>query len=454
MQNTQFPSPSGLASSRSLSNTRQVGEAIGQQLVSLGFDWNLAPPVEAMTDLTEPLDASRSFSDNVEVVVEYAIAFLQGSRQAGIFTTVKEALSTIFMALLRKTEVEVNFIDDEMETEALQHLQRLFATEVVDTMMLASSVLDVEDISYVSQYIKVLVENVVRKHLQFEGPVILDCTSPLSERLCVIHSPLRALLSGCDMIYLPVKHELQIACINAIYAAFQSSFLPLSTISTAATRVISLKARYSPLHIDSGSKPANLVLADQFRFEALAQQTYRSSIVALQCATSPLATLPANTVLLLLTPKVYPLSARNQSSDPFEILGRAISRTHPRTRHVPYSLSVGLTHTHIEFLRRAGAVIVVAACTSSALWDMQKELWMGLDQLLKDTKERLNGEFVKIAVAASDARDLTRNNILRNGWWGVACWEYSEAALTAVAEVLIGERKATGTLPFIQNNKQ
>ncbi|MCJ1351129.1 MAG: hypothetical protein MMC33_001111 [Icmadophila ericetorum] len=454
LQTTQFPSPSGLAASRSLASTRQVGEAIAKELTVLGFDWNLAPVIDAVTDLTEPLDASRRFSDSMEVVVEHAMAFLQGSRQAGIHTTVKEAFSTTFMAILRSVEAENDFMDDEMENEELQHLQRLFGNEVIDSVMLSSSILDIENISHVSHSVKILLKNVIRKYLQFEGPVILDCTSELSERpICVVHQPLRALLCGCDMIYLPVKHELQVACINAIYAAIESSFLPISTISTAATRVVSLKACHSPLEEDTDLGSADMLLARQSKSKLLAQQVYRSSIVTLQGAASPLATLPANSVLLLLTPKVYPLNTTNQSSDPFEPLGRAISRTHPRTRHVPYSLSVGLTTTHFEFLRRAGAVIVVAACTSSALWEMQKEFWFAIEQLLTDTNERLGAEFVKIAVAASDARDLTNSSILSKGWWGVVCWEYSEAALIAVAEVLTGEREATGVLPFTQSDK-
>ena len=48
--------------------------------------------------------------------------------------------------------------------------------------------------------------------------------------------------------------------------------------------------------------------------------------------------------------------------DPFEPLGHALSKHHKRIRHVPYVPSVGMTETHLAFLRRgqyAGAVVVV-----------------------------------------------------------------------------------------------
>ncbi|KAF2454484.1 hypothetical protein BDY21DRAFT_366248 [Lineolata rhizophorae] len=45
--------------------------------------------------------------------------------------------------------------------------------------------------------------------------------------------------------------------------------------------------------------------------------------------------------------------------DPFEPLGRALSRHHRRVRHVPFVPRVGLTATHGPFVALAGAVIVV-----------------------------------------------------------------------------------------------
>lgn len=51
--------------------------------------------------------------------------------------------------------------------------------------------------------------------------------------------------------------------------------------------------------------------------------------------------------------------------DPFEPLGRALSRHHSRVRHVPYVPSVGMTTTHQTFLEHAAAVVLVVACNRS-----------------------------------------------------------------------------------------
>ncbi|KAK4893251.1 hypothetical protein LTR27_008373 [Elasticomyces elasticus] len=48
------------------------------------------------------------------------------------------------------------------------------------------------------------------------------------------------------------------------------------------------------------------------------------------------------------------------ATDPFEMLGKALSKQHRRVRHVPYVPSVGFTETHDQFLEKADAVIAVS----------------------------------------------------------------------------------------------
>lgn len=54
--------------------------------------------------------------------------------------------------------------------------------------------------------------------------------------------------------------------------------------------------------------------------------------------------------------------------DPFEPLGRALSRHHSRIRHVPYVPSVGMTGTHQAFLEHAAAVVLVVVCKRGCIY--------------------------------------------------------------------------------------
>ena len=78
----------------------------------------------------------------------------------------------------------------------------------------------------------------------------------------------------------------------------------------------------------------------------------RSSSSSLQT----LSSLPTDQLVVLFTPAIP--SADGQE-DPFECLGRSLSKRHARVRHVPFVAKVGLTDLHAAWIRKAGAVIVV-----------------------------------------------------------------------------------------------
>ena len=77
-----------------------------------------------------------------------------------------------------------------------------------------------------------------------------------------------------------------------------------------------------------------------------------------------LQSLPPTSLVLLLTPVITPANldksaTKATSTDPFESLGRELSKQHHRLRHVPYLPAVGMTETHAAFIEQAAAVIVV-----------------------------------------------------------------------------------------------
>ena len=459
MRATQFPCPLGLATGQSTAIIHQVGEAIAKELAAVGINWNLVPVVDILTQLTEPLDAPRRFGDDAETVSNNVLAFTEGLHEAGILACASEALASTLQETYRRSLADEALDDgalELLETGELLPLRRLLNHQALDSVLLSNMVHEFKESAEASDSIETVIHNVLRKSLGFEGPVIIDCSSlPVDGGSCAVHAPLRALLSGSDMIRLPTNYQTQIASINAIYAALEDSLLSSSQIVTSASRISNLKSRYI-------SNPQPDILPSLInRHAPLAQIAYRSSITTLQPTPSTLPFLPSTAVLLLLTPTVPNFyvsqqQQQQQQSDPFEPLGRAISRTHPRTRHVPYTLTTGLTSTHMAFLHRASAVILVLACASSTLIDAQGEVWSGVEAVLAQREAASSGneKLVRIVVGAGDVRDLLyflgqqQRALLGTGWWGVRCWDWTRGAVEAVGEVLVGEREASAVSPF------
>jgi len=97
--------------------------------------------------------------------------------------------------------------------------------------------------------------------------------------------------------------------------------------------------------------------SDKPRSECRVMRSTPRSYTALQ-------SLPSTSLVLLLTPVITPANVdksaiKSTSTDPFEVLGRDLSKKHRRLRHVPYVPTVGMTETHAAFIEQAAVVIVV-----------------------------------------------------------------------------------------------
>ena len=127
----------------------------------------------------------------------------------------------------------------------------------------------------------------------------------------------------------------------------------LLTNYDVSTRITTNQAARAALNANAGFVKNELEF-DNFRSECRVMRSTSRSFTALQ-------SLPSTSLLLLLTPVITPVKSATKSSstDPFEILGRELSKQHHRLRHVPYVPAVGMTETHAAFIEQAAAVIVV-----------------------------------------------------------------------------------------------
>ena len=394
----------------------------------------------------EPSEESLRLREDLEYVSSHAVAFAHGLLRAGVVTCVSEVLPRSLQEVYRRFLNDTNVDKDAFDVikSELQPLRYLLENGTVDSIMLSSCTSNFDDAEMSTKATKFVIDEVVRKHLKFLGPVIVARADPSDETvICPVHEPLRALLSGSDMVILTQNTESHKASVSAIHAAIEADSQLRSAISASYERVKTMKRKLSLLPDAATSSLPILVSTHR----NLAEAAYRASITAVQPSLSPLVSLPSGSTILLLTPTVPPVTGLNQQSDPFEPLGRALSRSQPRIRHVPYTLSSGLSATHLAFLDRVTAVVLVLATTTSVLADAQIEIWTDVEKNLSEMEVNRQ-KTARLIVSAGNIRDLYQEEMLGQGWWGVACWDYSQGALEAVAEVLGGQREATGVLPI------
>ncbi|WP_448376699.1 beta-N-acetylhexosaminidase [Fervidobacterium sp.] len=84
-----LPSAMACAATGDTQLVKQAVNAMSLELKAVGIDFNLAPVVDINTDPFNPVIGIRSYSDDADVVVEFASSFLEGSKSARIMTCLK-----------------------------------------------------------------------------------------------------------------------------------------------------------------------------------------------------------------------------------------------------------------------------------------------------------------------------------------------------------------------------
>ncbi|KAL8943929.1 MAG: hypothetical protein Q9216_000741 [Gyalolechia sp. 2 TL-2023] len=425
--------------------TSRIGQAIGKNLASIGINWIFTPTLDLLSAFIEPLDASQTFGRSPGMVSTHALALIQGLESEGVSAcTNAHPAGALLEIFTYRSAVELeDDIHDQAQLPEFAPIASVLATCPYASTQFGSAIHEFPDPARSAHVIRTASDLILRDQCQFQGPTVSSFTEiPEDATVCATHSPLLTFLSGIDMVKLQKDSAAQEASISTLKAAMGLETLPPILIQTAAARVSAFKSSYLTWEkaLATG-QPDLLSLPD---LGVLTQEAYRASVTAVSRAPTPLRDLARTSMLVLLTPTV-PQRNAHSPSDPFEPLGRALSRAFPRLRHVPYTLSAGLVNTHVTFLQRATAVVFVLCNTSSAMSESQDEMVRALQSTLR-ARDAMPGQerTRKVVAGAGDPRDL-RDPF--TGWWGVLCYEYSRGALEAVAEVMLGEREATGTLP-------
>ncbi|RBQ98600.1 hypothetical protein FVER53590_07996 [Fusarium verticillioides] len=149
-------------------------------------------------------------------------------------------------------------------------------------------------------------------------------------------------------------------------------------------------------------------------------------------------------LVLLLTPAAVPIDqSLANASDPFEPLGKALARTHPWIRHVPYTKERGITGIHVAFIKRARVIIFVLTGFSTEEGLFQLEL---AEVAREVCEERPLVLIACCEVSEKGAREYGFPTIIR-------CPGYFAADLQAVAVLLTSERPtATEATPTAGNS--
>lgn len=237
-----MPYAMAVGASRSEDNARFMGEVTAREGRALGVHWTFAPVADVNSNPENPVINLRSFGEDPELVARMVTAFIAGSRQQGMMTTVKHFPGHGESAMDSHLERPI-VTGERSRLEAVELVPFRAAIEAdVDAVMTAHLSVPALDPSGAPATLSPLISHdLLRTDLGFEGLIVTDALEMEGVRPAWAgEAVVRALQAGADVVLLPVDARV---AVQSVVRGVREGQLTVDRIEASVRRVLAAKAR-------------------------------------------------------------------------------------------------------------------------------------------------------------------------------------------------------------------
>jgi beta-N-acetylhexosaminidase len=406
-------------------SVRTAATITAAELRAFGVNWNFAPVADVNDEPTNPIISNRSFSSDPGRVSSLVSAAVQAYAAAGFFCCAKHfpghgSTTTDSHTGLPKIEADRATLDrvelPPFRAAIAAGVPAIMSAHIVVPTLDATPELPVT-------LSKAVMTDVVRTTLGFQGIVVTDdLEMGALKNIGEATAGLRALQAGADYLLFRFDEGAQLEGHRLIADAVRSGSLPGARFEQSVRRVVDAKRRFGIL---------------DGRRDQSAPDLAANARTALELARGA-TTLLRNRGVLPLRGRILAVSPTNADISFFEgqaTLGSVMSSKRPDA----ISLSLPLHPSAAEIDRvvsaSRGADAVVVGTTNLFAYPEQVDLVKALAKEKPVAVVALRGPYDILSIPEIAAY--------------VCAYDSREPSLIAVAEVLLGERKPSGSLPAV-----
>lgn len=428
---TTIPSAMALGAAGDPALTESMYRLTGIELAALGVTLDLAPVADVNNNPANPVIGTRSFGENPLAVGRHVASAVHGLHAAGVGASAKHFPGH------GDTDVDSHL---ELPT-AMHDPARLRAVELepfraavqagVDAILTAHIALPNADPSGVPATVsRSVLTGILRGELEFSGVICTDCMEmkAVADRFDCGEAAVMAVDAGADLVLYSSSAESALEAIAALERAVADGRLDAEQVERSLERVTALRAVY-------GASPspdiANIGSASHrgAAFEAAAMAT---TIVRDPQSVLPLRLKEGQKIFLVQFAHGAPTPAPTgkQSTRFGKLLAGGAARVQEQIRSLDPA-----GHEYKQLLMAAGSADVIIAVTRRA--------WLHRLQAQATEDLALGGKPV-IVVASREPYDAS---VAPPAAAVIATYGDDDASMEAAADVILGSRRAAGTLP-------
>jgi len=241
-----------IAASGNVDVARQQGTKTGQDLLSFGFNTDLAPDVDVAI-VNGPDQYGRTFGKTPEPVITYSGAWLDGLQRTGVIGAAKHfpglGASTVDahkgLPVINRTKAQLDQVELAPYRALIQSGQLQM---VMTTDLLVPSV----DPKMPAELSKPVVTGLLRDELQFHGVIVTDALymDGISGTYSFTQAAVLAYEAGNDMIMAPWRPSMLTSIVTAMKKELTAGRITQDQIDQSVTRILALKIRMGILKAD------------------------------------------------------------------------------------------------------------------------------------------------------------------------------------------------------------
>lgn len=225
----------------------QIGGIIGEELRMFGLNMNFAPVLDINSNPKNVVIGDRSFGNDPGLVSKLGIETMKGLQSENIISVVKHFPGHGDTS-----------VDSHVGLPTVNHdLSRLKSLELVpfssaidnsvDAIMMAHILLPKIDSVYPASFSQIVISDVLRKDMNFDGIVITDdmTMGAIVKNYDIGEAAVKSIKAGSDVILVCHDFAKEEAVLKTIQKAAQSGSISLDRIDQSVYRILKLKKKYA-----------------------------------------------------------------------------------------------------------------------------------------------------------------------------------------------------------------
>lgn len=431
-----FPKPMGIRATDDPAMAYEVGKASGRECRALGLHWMHSPVLDVGSEPKNPEVYIRAYSDDPEVVAEYAVKTCEGLKEAKIIATGKHFPGRGHSD--KDAHFEVPIIDVDKETFYARELlpyRELIKRNLLPSIMIAHSVFPAVDDTDIATVSKKIITGLLRDEMHYDGVITSDSISMggVITRYGIEDACAMCLAAGADIILLKLEEPVEMVkgILAKVKEYIEDGRLPEEEVDKKILRQLKMKDAYDILEPRKEEDPDEIihdpVIVD------LAKEVAEKSVMVVRNEENafPLDTDASD---ILLIEQMTGWRPNDMHYHP-GILWKNMVRINPRVNY--YEAAPAYDEGDIETLRE-----VIKKFDTIVITNYFNRGRLPSTERIKDI---ITAEGKKVVLIANSPYDWTLPSYAKNV---ILSFATTPETVRVVAEVLFGKREAKGHWPL------